>query len=62
MSVICCAAILVIFGGRPIEPTPVYVCIFYSYGKYVAAEESVIQASASDDVTRIFIVDILQLI
>jgi len=35
---------------------------FYSYSKHVAAEESVIQTSAPDDVTRIFIVYVLQLI
>jgi hypothetical protein len=35
---------------------------FYSYRKHVAAEENVIQASAPDDVTSIFIVYILQLI
>jgi hypothetical protein len=35
---------------------------FYSYSKHVAAEESIIQASAPDDVTRIFTVYVLQLI
>ena len=66
MSVNCFAAVLVrrVLTDPDIwwPPYRTHGLCFYSYGKHVAAKESVIQASTPDDITRIFIVCILQVI